>query len=116
MLLRVQFGKEQKYVKLSELTFNAFLKEGASQLSSCSGTSDDTVILNYKLCDPVEEEAAAKGSQPKRPRHINYEAKARKEVPQSANLQKLVGQVVFVSPPPLTESHLKRMWEQLLLF
>lgn len=28
MLLRVQFGEEQKYVKLSELTFNAFLKEG----------------------------------------------------------------------------------------
>ncbi|KAK7163972.1 hypothetical protein R3I94_002635 [Phoxinus phoxinus] len=27
MLLRVQFGEEQKYVKLSELTFDAFLKE-----------------------------------------------------------------------------------------
>lgn len=30
MLLRVQFGEEQKYVKLSELTFDAFLKEGGS--------------------------------------------------------------------------------------
>lgn len=29
---------------------------------------------------------------------------------------KLVGQVVFVSPSPLTESHLMRMWKQLLLF
>ncbi|CAM4532181.1 unnamed protein product [Leuciscus chuanchicus] len=76
MLLRVQFGEEQKYVKLSELTFDAFLKEGASQSSSCSGTSDDTVILNFTMCDPVEEEAAAEGSQPKRPCHINYEAKA----------------------------------------
>ncbi|ROL42068.1 Zinc finger MYM-type protein 1 [Anabarilius grahami] len=118
MLLRVQFGEEQKYVKLSELTFDAFLKEesrqpdikvydqsdtevdtevfeetvkespgtlrimlgngglDASQLSSCSGTSDDTVILNFTMCDPVEEEAAAEGSQPKRPCHINYEAKA----------------------------------------
>ncbi|XDV17220.1 hypothetical protein PO909_016589, partial [Leuciscus waleckii] len=49
---------------------------GASQSSSCSGTSDDTVILNFTICDPVEEEAAAEGSQPKRPCHINYEAKA----------------------------------------
>ncbi|KAK6328737.1 hypothetical protein J4Q44_G00007150 [Coregonus suidteri] len=49
MLLRVQLGEEQKYVKLSELTFNAFLKE---------------------------EVAAGEGSQPKRPCHINYEAKA----------------------------------------
>ncbi|XP_058626032.1 uncharacterized protein LOC131536881 [Onychostoma macrolepis] len=125
MLLRVQFGEEQKYIKLSELTFDAFLKEvclkfnipesrqpdikvydqsdtevdtevfeeivkespgtfrimlgngglGASQSSSCSGTSDDTVILNFMMCDPVEEVAAAEGSQPKRPCHINYEAK-----------------------------------------
>lgn len=30
MLLRVQFGEEQKYVKLSELTLDAFLKEGGS--------------------------------------------------------------------------------------
>ncbi|KAI5094550.1 hypothetical protein C0J45_16274 [Silurus meridionalis] len=50
--------------------------KGASQLSSCSGTSDDTIILNYTLCDPVEEEAAAEESHPKRPCHINYEAKA----------------------------------------
>ncbi|KAI5087998.1 hypothetical protein C0J45_22487 [Silurus meridionalis] len=28
MLLRVQYREEQKYVKLSELTFDAFLKEG----------------------------------------------------------------------------------------
>jgi len=28
MMLCVQFGREQKYVKLSELTFKAFLKEG----------------------------------------------------------------------------------------
>ncbi|KAM9447084.1 uncharacterized protein Hap1MRO34_023537 [Clarias gariepinus] len=126
MLLRVQFGEEQKYVKLSELTLDAFLKEaclkfnipesrqpdikvydqsdtevdtevfeeivkespgtfrimlgngglGASQSSSCSGTSDDTVILNFTMCDPVEEIAAAERSQPKRPCHINYEAKA----------------------------------------
>ncbi|GAA6094018.1 uncharacterized protein LOC113118512 [Tachysurus ichikawai] len=77
MLLRVQFREEQKYVKLSELTFSAFLKEGgASQSSSCTGSSDDTIILNFTMCDPVEEEAAAKGSQPKRPCHINYGAKA----------------------------------------
>ncbi|XP_037304448.2 uncharacterized protein si:ch211-277p15.1 [Pungitius pungitius] len=124
MLLRVQFKEEQKYVKVSELTFNAFLKEvclkfkipesrqpdikvydqsdtevdtevfeeivkespgtlrimldngghGASQ-SSCPGTSKDTVILNFTRCDPIEEEAAAEESQPKRPCHINLEAK-----------------------------------------
>ncbi|XP_073719706.1 uncharacterized protein [Misgurnus anguillicaudatus] len=126
MLLRVQFGEEQKYVKLSELTFDAFLKEaclkfsipesrqpdikvydqsdtevdtevfeeivqespgnlrimlgngglGASQSPSCSGASDDTIILNFTMCDPVEEAVATEGSQPKRPCHINYEAKA----------------------------------------
>ncbi|GAA6069268.1 uncharacterized protein LOC120484307 [Tachysurus ichikawai] len=126
MLLRVQFREEQKYVKLYELTFDAFMKEvclkfnipesrqpdikvyyqsdtevdaevfeeivkespgtlriklgnggfGASQSSSCSGSSDDTVILNFMMCDTVEEEAAAEGSQPNRPCHINYEAKA----------------------------------------
>ncbi|KAK6321749.1 hypothetical protein J4Q44_G00087250 [Coregonus suidteri] len=125
MLLRVQLGEEQKYVKLSELTFNAFLKEvclkfnipesrkpdikvydqsdtevdsdvfeelvkespgtfrimlgnglDTSHSSSCSGTSDDTIILNFTVCDNVEEVAAGEGSQPKRPCHINYEAKA----------------------------------------
>ncbi|XP_045072443.1 uncharacterized protein LOC121558762 [Coregonus clupeaformis] len=125
MLLRVQLGEEQKYVKLSELTFNAFLKEvclkfnipesrkpdikvydqsdtevdsdvfeelvkespgtfrimlgnglDTSHSSSCSGTSDDTIILNFTVCDDVEEVAAGEGSQPKRPCHINYEAKA----------------------------------------
>ncbi|KAF7690033.1 hypothetical protein HF521_011837 [Silurus meridionalis] len=50
---------------------------GASQLSSSSGTSDDTFILNFTMCDTVKEEAAAEGSQPKRPCHINYEAKAK---------------------------------------
>ncbi|KAK2829408.1 hypothetical protein Q7C36_017398 [Tachysurus vachellii] len=48
----------------------------ASQSSSCLGSSDDTVILNFTMRDPVEEEAAAEGSQPKRPCHINYEVKA----------------------------------------
>ncbi|CAL8295164.1 unnamed protein product [Lota lota] len=125
MLLRVQLGEEQKYVKLSELTFNAFLKEvclkfnipesrkpdikvydqsdtevdsdvfeelvkespgtfrimlgnglDTSHSSSCSGTSDDTIILNFTVCDDVEEVAAGEGSQPKRLCHINYEAKA----------------------------------------
>ncbi|KAF7686887.1 hypothetical protein HF521_015280 [Silurus meridionalis] len=33
MLLRVQFREEQKYVKLSELTFDAFLKEEESSAS-----------------------------------------------------------------------------------
>ncbi|KAK2850362.1 hypothetical protein Q7C36_009145 [Tachysurus vachellii] len=69
MLLCVQFGKELKYIKLSELTFSAFLKEGASQSSSCLGSSD-IVILNFTMRDPVEEEAAAEGSQPTRPCHI----------------------------------------------
>ncbi|KAK6294142.1 hypothetical protein J4Q44_G00349720 [Coregonus suidteri] len=47
-----------------------------SHSSSCSGTSDDTIILNFTVCDDVEEVAAGEGSQPKRPCHINYEAKA----------------------------------------
>ncbi|XP_034757289.1 uncharacterized protein LOC117962231 [Etheostoma cragini] len=47
---------------------------GASQSSSCSGTSDATIILNLMMGDPVEEIAADEGSQPKRPCHINYEA------------------------------------------
>ncbi|KAF4116564.1 hypothetical protein G5714_004053 [Onychostoma macrolepis] len=144
MLLRVQFGEEQKYIKLSELTFDAFLKEvclkfnipesrqpdikvydqsdtevdtevfeeivkespgtfrimlgngglGASQSSSCSGTSDDTVILNFMMCDPVEEVAAAEGSQPKRPCHINYEAKV-----------ELIAPVISVSSDRLVTSH-----------
>ncbi|XP_031433741.1 uncharacterized protein LOC116222859 isoform X2 [Clupea harengus] len=64
MLLRVQFGGEHKYIKLSELTFDTFLKEGASQSSPCSVTSDDTVILNFSMCD--DEEASPVGaSQPK---------------------------------------------------
>ncbi|XP_028441560.1 uncharacterized protein LOC114560405 isoform X2 [Perca flavescens] len=45
-------GEEQKYIKLSELTFNAFLKEVA----------------------------AGEGTQPKTPCHINYEAKALIEI------------------------------------
>ncbi|XP_031440292.1 uncharacterized protein LOC116224474 [Clupea harengus] len=125
MLLRVQFGGEQKYIKLSELTFDTFLKEvclkfnipegrqldmkvydqsdtevdsevfeeivkespgafrimlgseglGASQSSPCSVTSEDTVILNFSMCD--DEEASPVGaSQPKKPCRMNYEAKA----------------------------------------
>ncbi|XP_028441557.1 uncharacterized protein LOC114560405 isoform X1 [Perca flavescens] len=73
-------GEEQKYIKLSELTFNAFLKEDTSQSSSCSGTSDDTIILNFTMCDDVEEVAAGEGTQPKTPCHINYEAKALIEI------------------------------------
>ncbi|XP_035998836.1 uncharacterized protein LOC118564540 [Fundulus heteroclitus] len=47
-----------------------------SSSSSSSVASDDTIILNFTTCDPSEEEATAEGSQPKRPCHINYEAKA----------------------------------------
>ncbi|XP_076613140.1 uncharacterized protein LOC143336740 [Chaetodon auriga] len=130
MLLRVLFGGEQKYVRLSDLTFDAFIKEvclkfniaegrqpdmkvldqsdtevdrevfeeivkespgtlrvmlineeldaSLSSSSSCSVTSDDTIILNFTMCDPPEEAAGAEGSEPepKRPCHINNEAKA----------------------------------------
>ncbi|KAK0134007.1 hypothetical protein N1851_030443 [Merluccius polli] len=47
-----------------------------STSSPCSIASEDTVILNFSLCDPAEEPVAAEGSQPKRPCRINYEAKA----------------------------------------
>ena len=47
----------------------------ASQ-SSSSSASDDTIILNFTMCDPPEEAAAVEGSLPKRPCHINYEGKA----------------------------------------
>lgn len=44
MLLRVQFGKEQKYVKLSELTFDAFLKEGGySRLNQYTSPNDKII-------------------------------------------------------------------------
>ncbi|CAI5670013.1 unnamed protein product [Oreochromis niloticus] len=127
MLLRVLFGGEQKYVRLSDLTFDAFMKEvclkfnipegrqldmkvfdqsdtevdaevfeeivkgspgtfrvmlsneelGASLSSSSSSSpSDDTIVLNFTMCDPPEEAATTEGRQPKRPCHINYEAKA----------------------------------------
>ncbi|KAK7166303.1 hypothetical protein R3I93_006163 [Phoxinus phoxinus] len=33
-----------------------------------------------------------------------------------ANLLKLVGQAVVVSPSSMTKSHMMRMWKQLLLF
>ncbi|XP_058490287.1 uncharacterized protein LOC131464160 [Solea solea] len=128
MLLRVLFDGEQKYVRLSDLTFNAFMKEvclkfnipegrqpdlkvfdqsdtevdgevfeeivkespgtfkvmlskeeldaSLSSSSSCSAASDDTIILNFTMCDPPEEAAAVEGSRPKKPCHINFEAKA----------------------------------------
>ncbi|CAL8341764.1 unnamed protein product [Gadus morhua 'NCC'] len=64
-----------------------------STSSPCSIASEDTVILNFSLCDPAEEPVAAEGSQPKRPCRINYEAKA------------LVGQAMGVLDPLLpTES------------
>ncbi|KAK5855804.1 hypothetical protein PBY51_007446 [Eleginops maclovinus] len=47
-----------------------------STSSPRSTASEDTVILNFSLCDPAEEPVAAGGSQPKRPCRINYEAKA----------------------------------------
>ncbi|CAL8282882.1 unnamed protein product [Gadus morhua 'NCC'] len=47
-----------------------------STSSPCSIASEDTVILNFSLCDPAEEPVAAEGSQPKRPCRTNYEAKA----------------------------------------
>ncbi|KAK0149216.1 hypothetical protein N1851_010256 [Merluccius polli] len=47
-----------------------------STSSPYSIASEDTVILNFSLCDPAEEPVAAEGSQPKRPCRINYEAKA----------------------------------------
>lgn len=49
----------------------------SSASSSCSAASDDTIILNFTLCDPPppEEAAVAEGSQPKRLKGINYEAK-----------------------------------------
>ncbi|XP_059892875.1 uncharacterized protein LOC132446569 [Gadus macrocephalus] len=47
-----------------------------STSSPCSIASEDTMILNFSLCDPAEEPVAAEGSQPKRPCRINYEAKA----------------------------------------
>ncbi|XP_076836399.1 uncharacterized protein LOC143528675 isoform X2 [Brachyhypopomus gauderio] len=129
MLVRVRFGGEQKYVKLPELTFEAFLKEvhskfnipedrlpdikvydqsdteidaevfediakespgtfrvtlaneeleftGASQSSSSSVRSDDTIILTVTSCDPDAEAATGESSQAKRPCRINCEAKA----------------------------------------
>ncbi|XP_049447697.1 uncharacterized protein LOC125898086 [Epinephelus fuscoguttatus] len=126
MLLRVSFGGEQKYVRLSDLTLDAFMKEvclkfnipegrqpdmkvfdqsdtevdgevfeeivkespgtfrvvlsneeldASLSLSSCSAACEDTIILNFTMCDPPEEAAVAEGSQPKRPCHINCEAK-----------------------------------------
>uniref|UniRef100_A0A1A8NN88 Si:dkey-103d23.3 n=3 Tax=Nothobranchius TaxID=28779 RepID=A0A1A8NN88_9TELE len=129
MLLRVSFSGEQKYVRLSDLTLDAFLKEVClkfdipgeklfdlkvydqsdtqidaevfeeivkespgtfrvmmsneelgSSLSplatSSSASSDDTIILNFTMCDPAEDSATDGGSQPKKPCHINYEALA----------------------------------------
>ncbi|MED6254421.1 hypothetical protein ATANTOWER_025909 [Ataeniobius toweri] len=126
MLLHVLYGGEQKYVRLSDLTYDAFLREvclkfnipegrqqdpkvydqsdtevdfdvfeeiakqspgtfrvtlsseeavAALSSSSFSATSDDTIILNFTMCDPSEE-ATAEGSQPNRPCNINYEAQA----------------------------------------
>ncbi|XP_059181027.1 uncharacterized protein LOC131959826 [Centropristis striata] len=46
----------------------------ASLSSSCSAASEDTIILNFTMCDPPEEAAAAQGSQPKRPCHIMAES------------------------------------------
>ncbi|GAA6094794.1 uncharacterized protein LOC120484307 [Tachysurus ichikawai] len=91
MMLRVQSREEQKYIKLSELTFDAFLKEVRLKFNIPESRQPDikvphdhhhharvhlmTVILNFMMCDPVEEEADAEGSQPKRSCHINFEAK-----------------------------------------
>ncbi|KAL7882949.1 hypothetical protein SRHO_G00006070 [Serrasalmus rhombeus] len=49
---------------------------GASQSSSSSVRSDDTITLNLTVCDPHEEVVIGEGSQPKRPCRINCEAKA----------------------------------------
>ncbi|XP_034552483.1 uncharacterized protein LOC117821998 isoform X1 [Notolabrus celidotus] len=57
-------------------TILEYTPSGASLSSSSSSASDDTIILNFTMCDPPEEAATAEGSQPKRPCHINYEAKA----------------------------------------
>ncbi|KAL7381300.1 hypothetical protein ABVT39_003530 [Epinephelus coioides] len=127
MLLRVSFGGEQKYVRLSDLTLDALMKEvclkfnipegrqpdmkvfdqsdtevdgevfeeivkeslgtfrvvlsneeldaSLSSSSSCSAACEDTIILNFTMCDPPEEAAVAEGSQPKRPCNINCEVK-----------------------------------------
>ncbi|XP_030279373.1 uncharacterized protein LOC115585259 isoform X2 [Sparus aurata] len=116
MLLRVLFGGEQKYVRLSDLTFDVFMKEVCLKFNIPEGrqldmkvydqsdtevdaevfeeivkdspgtfrvmlsneelASDDTIILNFTMCDPPEEADVGEGSQPKRPCHIHYEAKA----------------------------------------
>lgn len=46
-----------------------------SSVSSYSAASDNTVILNFSMCDP-EEATTPEGSQRTRPWHINDEAKA----------------------------------------
>lgn len=65
-------------VELCNNCVNIFQCSGNPQFTSSprSTASDDTVILNSSQLDPAEEPIAAQGSQPKRPCHINYEAKA----------------------------------------
>ncbi|GAA6085114.1 uncharacterized protein LOC121559763 [Tachysurus ichikawai] len=103
MLFRVQFREEQKYIKLQPdikvydqsdtkvdtEVFEEIVKESPGTLRIKLGNGGlvphdhhharvhlMTVILNFMMCDPVEEEADAEGSQPKTLCHINYEAKA----------------------------------------
>ncbi|XP_026005745.1 uncharacterized protein LOC113010752 [Astatotilapia calliptera] len=68
----------EEIVKGSPVTFRVMLsnEELGVSLSSSSSPSDDTIILNFTMCEPPEEAATTEGRQPKRPCHINYEAKA----------------------------------------
>ncbi|CAB1435190.1 unnamed protein product [Pleuronectes platessa] len=72
----------EEIVKESPGTFKVMLSKEeldaslSSTSSSCSAASDDTIILNFTMCDPPEEAAAVEGSQAKKPCHINFEAKA----------------------------------------
>ncbi|TMS13370.1 hypothetical protein E3U43_018445 [Larimichthys crocea] len=72
----------EEIVKESPGTFKVMLSKEeldaslSSTSSSCSAASDDTIILNFTMCDPPDEAAAVEGSQPKKPCHINFEAKA----------------------------------------
>ncbi|KAI3369245.1 hypothetical protein L3Q82_007788 [Scortum barcoo] len=70
----------EKTVKESPGTFRVMLtnEEFGASLSSPSSASDDTIKMNFTMCNTPEEAAAAEGSRPTRPCHINYEAKAHK--------------------------------------
>ncbi|KAL7878941.1 hypothetical protein AOLI_G00099150 [Acnodon oligacanthus] len=61
MLLRVQFGGEQKYVKLSELSFDAYLKEVLLKFNIPEGRQPDIKVYDqsdtevFQLFEVFEE-------------------------------------------------------------